>query len=118
MSHNHNPPPPPPSDFAPTDLKAALFKTQEERRLRQRTRAIRERLRSARWWKRLRTNIHSVIDGVYSTLLTGYQLPHNSRWSLFAEMFWTDCPVCLFWRGLTFGFFVASVLATLLFLIL
>lgn len=75
------------------------------------------RVRHARKWKRRRDFVHKLIDGLYYKLLFGYELPHNSRWSLFAELFWIECPVCLFWRGLSFGFFCASALAIALVLI-
>jgi hypothetical protein len=88
----------PPPDWSPADNYTT-------------TKMKSHRLRRARWWKRFRTNVHQVIDGIFSAFLTGYQLPHNSRWSLFAEMFWVECPVCLFWRGVTFGFLLASFLA-------
>lgn len=79
---------------------------------------IKVRLRRARRWKRIRSKIHSFIDWVFETGLMGYQLPHNSRWSLFAEMFWVECPVCLFWRGVTFGFLLAGAIALVLFMFL
>ena len=68
-----------------------------------------ERLRYARKWKRFRSAVHSVIDGAFYAILDGYELPHNSRWSLFVDMFWIECPVCLFYRGATVGFALGLV---------
>lgn len=77
----------------------------------------RHRIRKARWWKRFRNNVHTVIDGIFHVFLTGYELPKNSRWILFAQMFWIECPICFFYRGATFGFMLASFIAALVFLI-
>jgi hypothetical protein len=76
-----------------------------------------ERYRKAKWWKQFRNNVHQVIDGIFYTFLTGYELPKNSRWTLFAQMFWIECPICFFYRGATFGFLLAAMLATLLFVV-
>lgn len=75
------------------------------------------RIRRARWWLRLRQNIHKVIDGTFETFLTGYELPRNSRWTLFAQLFWVECPICFFYRGATFGFMLAAFIAALVFII-
>lgn len=72
-----------------------------------------KRIHRARFWKYMRDHTHRIIDGVFHVALMGYELPHHSRWILFVQMFWTDCPVCLFWRGATFGFLLASALASL-----
>lgn len=101
-------PPPPGSEFWQPERETTDYAA-----LATREKELSVRVKNARWWHRFRKNVHSVIDGTFSTFLTGYQLPHNSRWSLFAEMFWVDCPVCLFWRGVTFGFLLASFLATI-----
>lgn len=98
--------PPPPLD---QEIGIAYFENQN--------RAIqRKRVRKARWWLRLRQNIHKVIDGTFETFLTGYELPRNSRWTLFAQLFWIECPICFFYRGATFGFMLASFFAALVFL--
>lgn len=67
------------------------------------------RMRRARVWYRRRKAVERFIDGAFITLLFGYELPHNSRWILFAELFWTDCPICFWYRGAVFGFFLAAI---------
>jgi hypothetical protein len=70
-----------------------------------------ERIRKARKWKRIRESVRKLIDWVFETALMGYELPRNSRWTLFAELFWLEpfCPICFFWRGATFGFLLALI---------
>lgn len=69
------------------------------------------RVRRARIWYRRRKAIERFIDGTFLFFLFGYELPHNSRWILFAELFWTDCPICFWYRGATFGFVLGAALA-------
>lgn len=68
-----------------------------------------ERVRKARVWYRRRKAVERFIDGAFLFLLFGYELPKNSRWILFAELFWTDCPICFWYRGAVFGFMLAAV---------
>jgi len=73
----------------------------------------RKRVQRARFWHHIRTHMHRVIDGAFYVVLMGYEMPRHSKWILFAHMFWADCPVCFFWRGVTFGFLLASSIAAL-----
>lgn len=78
------------------------------------------RIRKAREAKRARDYVRSWIDWIFTKALNGYELPHNSRWTLFAEMFWLEpfCPICFFYRGATFGFFLGLTLAALAYIII
>lgn len=75
-----------------------------------------ERIRYARKWYRRRRWLRLRIDAFFWWALHGYELPHNSRWSLFAELFWIECPVCMFYRGASFGFVLASLLFSMIFI--
>ncbi len=79
-----------------------------------------ERIHRARDAKRCRDRVRSWIDWIFTKALNGYELPHNSRWTLFAEMFWLEpfCPICFFYRGATFGFFLGLWLAAIVYFII
>lgn len=96
----------------------AFVAASEQRIATQRREKMQKRIRKARFWNHIRHHMHRVIDGAFYVVLMGYELPHHSRWILFAQTFWADCPVCFFWRGVTFGFLLASALATLVALVL
>lgn len=63
--------------------------------------------RSAKRWLKLRIAISNVLDtaltrGAERLKMCGEGPRHG--WSiLFAQMWFTDCPCCLFYRGVTFG---------------
>lgn len=66
-----------------------------------------ERIRAARRKHRIRQSVAHVID---TTLTTGAKLlkmcgegPHHGWSILFAQLWFTDCPCCLFYRGVTLG---------------
>lgn len=77
-----------------------------------------ERIRHARKWLRRRKWLQNRIDAFFWWALHGYELPRNSRWSLFAELFWIECPVCMFYRGASFGFLLASLMFTVILMII
>lgn len=77
-----------------------------------------ERVRHARKWYRWRKLVRDRIDAFCWWLLHGYELPRNSRWSLFAELFWIECPVCLFYRGAVFGFLLATALLSVILILI
>jgi hypothetical protein len=69
------------------------------------------RIRYARKWQRRRKAVQDMIDGFFVWLfgLFDYELPHNSRWSLFAELFWSDCPICFWYRGVGVTFVLVNL---------
>lgn len=69
------------------------------------------RVRKARIWYRRRAAVERLVDRTFIYFLFGYTLPHNSKWILFAGMFWNDCPICFWYRGVTFGFLLGGFLA-------
>jgi hypothetical protein len=76
------------------------------------------RIRRARRWTRRRAKLANFLD----TLLTRASVPlhmcgegkrHN--WSvLFADLFFTMCPCCLFYRGVAVGALSVALVAALL----
>jgi hypothetical protein len=76
------------------------------------------RIRHARKWLRRRAKLANLIDAQLTRAagrlhMCGEGKRHN--WSvLFAELFFTDCPCCLFWRGVTVGALPVALLAAIL----
>jgi len=70
-----------------------------------------KRIREARKWRRRRKAIEHFIDGAFTKFFNAinYELPHNSRWMLFAELFWSDCPICFWWRGVGITFVIVNL---------
>lgn len=75
-------------------------------------------VRKARVWLRRRKAVEAFIDGAFVFFLFGYELPHNSRWILFAELFWSDCPICFWYRGAVFGAFLGIALSIITMLVM
>lgn len=70
------------------------------------------RLREARRKLRIRQSVAHVLDtaltwAAHRTKMCGEGAKHN--WSiLFAQLWFTDCPCCLFYRGVAFGCFLGA----------
>jgi hypothetical protein len=78
---------------------------------------LKSRIRYARKWRARRMYVKQKTDDLFYFFLgQDFQLPHNSKWALFAEFFWTDCPICFFYRGAVGGFLLALLLSVMVFL--
>lgn len=77
---------------------------------------IARRYRRAKRWRDRRAKLSEMIDTVLTAAahklhMCGQGKHHN--WSvLFAQLWFTDCPCCLFYRGVTLGAVVGIAAAT------
>lgn len=80
------------------------------------------RYRRAKKMRAIRSFIHGQLSRVFdfgTRLIWGEDgFKYHSATHLIADMFYIDCHVCLFWRGVTVGAFISFVLfiATLIIL--
>lgn len=69
------------------------------------------RIQVARRKKRIRDEVQYRLDGLLTTVANQFNLCGNgpkNNWSiLFANLWFTDCPCCLFYRGVAFGIVLA-----------
>lgn len=79
------------------------------------------RIQVARRKTRFRKAVQRVVDATLTTVANQFNLCGNgprNNWSiLFANLFFTDCPCCLFYRGVAFGLILASILSGLVLLV-
>lgn len=66
------------------------------------------RMKRARRFKRAHDRIANVLDyylekGASLLEWCGHARVHHHWSTLFAQLWFTDCPCCLFYRGVTFG---------------
>lgn len=73
------------------------------------------RIRRARRKKRQRDAIRDVLDKFLTDASMHFKMcgegPKNSWSILFAQLWFTDCPCCLFYRGVTFGGVAGATIA-------
>lgn len=79
------------------------------------------RIQVARRKKRFRDKVQRVVDVTLTTVANQFNLCGNgpkNNWSiLFADLFFTDCPCCLFYRGVALGLTIAGILGGALLLV-
>lgn len=74
------------------------------------------RLKKARRFKRRHDAIAAFLDKILeagaSKLRWCKHSPVHNHWSaLFAQLWFIDCPCCLFYRGVTFGIALSIIVA-------
>lgn len=73
------------------------------------------RIRRARKWLRVRQSVADALDTVLTAGAKYFKMcgegPKHSWSILFAQLWFTDCPCCLFYRGMTFGGIVGAFVA-------
>lgn len=73
-----------------------------------------ERYRRAKKWRAFRSFIHGINSRVFdfgTRLIWGKDgFKYHGATHLIADLFYIDCHVCIFWRGVTVGAFISFVL--------
>lgn len=73
------------------------------------------RIREARRKMRVRQSVAQVLDTFLTWAAAFFKMcgegPKHGWSILFAQLWFTDCPCCLFYRGVTFGGVLGALLA-------